>query len=191
MREEPDLGEVLLAHARASIGRELRLTVGEPPTHSVLADIGATFVTLRKNGALRGCIGTVQAWRGLGEDVRANAVAAAFHDPRFEPAGRDELAAIAIEVSLIGPSEPLRAADEAEALARLVPGVDGLVVTCGRRRATFLPQVWEQLSEPRAFLAELKRKAGLPPGYWSDDLALARYRVTKFIEPAALPGEAP
>jgi AmmeMemoRadiSam system protein A len=186
MCEEPELGDVLLAQARAAIGRELRLAVREPPTHPVLADVGATFVTLRKNGALRGCIGTVQAWRVLGEDVRANAVAAAFHDPRFDRTACDELAAIAIEVSLIGPSEPLRAADEADALAQLMPGVDGVVLICGRRRATFLPQVWEQLAEPRAFMAELKRKAGLPAGYWSADVALARYRVTKFTEPAGV-----
>ena len=189
MREELDLGDVLLAQARAAIGRELRVNGREPPTSAALAGAGATFVTLRKAGALRGCIGTVQARRTLGEDVRANAVAAAFHDPRFAPTTRDEFAAIVVEVSLLGPSEPLGAAAEAEALAMLIPGVDGVVLTCGRRRATFLPQVWDQLPAPRAFLAELKRKAGVPPDYWGADVALARYRVAKFVESAPIAGK--
>ena len=127
-------------------------------------------MTLRREGELRGCIGTVDAWRPLGEDVRANAVAAAFHDPRFPPLARDEFDDTSIEVSLLGPHEPVPASDEAQALATLRPGVDGVLLECGRRRATFLPQVWEQLPEPREFLRALKRKAGLAGDFWSDEV---------------------
>ena len=181
----PDLGDTLLAHARFAIGREFDVATNVAPVHPALSAPSATFVTLRKQGALRGCIGTVDAWRPLGEDVRANAVAAAFNDPRFPPLRPDEYDDLAVEVSLLSASVPLRVRDEADALAQLVPGVDGVILTSGRRRATFLPQVWEQLPDARTFLGELKRKAGLPYDYWGPEIALARYRVDKFAEKAA------
>jgi AmmeMemoRadiSam system protein A len=182
MPNHTDLGAALLTHARAAIGEELRVRIPAPSRHAALAAPGATFVTLRSGGELRGCIGSIEAWRPLGVDVRANAVAAAIRDPRFAPLAAAEFGAITVEVSLLGRSEPLPVEDEADALSRLRPNVDGLVLECGRRRATFLPQVWEQLPEPREFLAALKHKAGLPAEFWSADIVLSRYSVAKFVE---------
>ncbi len=142
---------------------------------------GATFVTLHDaRGALRGCIGRLEATRPLGEDVRANAIAAAFEDPRFAPLSAIEWPGLQVEVSLLGPTEPLYARDEAHALAQLRPGVDGLILQWRHARATFLPQVWAQLPEPAAFVAALKQKAGLPADFWAVDVRLARYRVRSF-----------
>jgi AmmeMemoRadiSam system protein A len=178
----PDIGPLLLALARSAIARELG--VGCPQIADDLAQIGATFVTLRSGGDLRGCIGTIDAWRPLGEDVRENAVAAAFRDPRFPPLRQDELAQVSIEVSLLNPSEPLPPCDEASLAAALRPGIDGVVFTCARHRATFLPQVWEQLPQPQDFLRALKRKAGLVEDFWSDNVRISRYTVEKYCEGA-------
>lgn len=145
---------------------------------------GASFVTLTQNGQLRGCIGTPEAWRPLKEDVAANAVAAALRDPRFTPLQAREWPQTRVEVSVLSSLEPMAFDNEAQALAQLRPGVDGLVLTCGRHRATFLPQVWEQLPDPALFLAQLKRKAGLSTHFWSPDLRLERFTVTKWKEPA-------
>ncbi len=184
MKHDTELGDVLLTLARAAIGDRLGVAAGAAPSHAALAADGATFVTLRMGGELRGCIGTLEAHRALGADVRANAVAAAFRDPRFTPLTFGEFTATAIEVSVLGRSEPLPAVDERDALARLRPGVDGVILACGHRRATFLPQVWEQLPDPRAFLAALKRKAGLPDDFWDARVTLARYAVVKYAERA-------
>ena len=143
---------------------------------------GACFVTLSQEGKLRGCIGSLEAWRALREDVRANARAAAFSDPRFPPLAQDELARIRVEVSLLTPPQPLSFAGEEEALRQLRPGVDGVVLEQGSHRSTFLPQVWESLPDPRQFLAQLKIKAGLPPDFRSKDLRLSRYQVQKWKE---------
>ncbi|MCC6196909.1 MAG: AmmeMemoRadiSam system protein A, partial [Burkholderiales bacterium] len=141
-------------------------------------------VTLRIKGDLRGCIGTVNAYRALAEDVRANARAAAFQDPRFAPLARDEFTATSIEVSLLGRPEAIVAPDEDAALAQLCPKLDGVVLEARSGRATFLPQVWEQLPDRREFLLALKRKAGLAPGFWDSSVRLSRYRVEKFVEAA-------
>lgn len=145
---------------------------------------GASFVTLTRNGHLRGCIGTTQPWRPLKEDVQANAVAAALKDSRFTPLHAQEWPHTQVEVSVLSPLEPLAFDSEGQALAQLRPGVDGLVLTSGRHRATFLPQVWEQLPDPALFLTQLRRKAGLPDQFWSPDLRLERFTVTKWKEPA-------
>ncbi|WP_153116792.1 AmmeMemoRadiSam system protein A [Rhodocyclus tenuis] len=143
---------------------------------------GATFVTITEYGRLRGCIGSLEAWRPLIDDVRANALAAAFRDSRFAPLTAAELAAIRVEVSLLGASTPLDFRNEAEALAQLRPGQDGVILSCDGRRATFLPQVWDELPDPPEFLAQLKRKAGLPAAYWNERIALSRYAVQKWQE---------
>lgn len=147
-----------------------------------LAEHGACFVTLTMHGVLRGCIGTLEAHRPLLHDVRANAVAAAFRDPRFPPLLYDELPHIAVEVSLLAPPEPMVYRDETDALAQLRPHEDGLIFRFGPYRSTFLPQVWEQLPDPRRFMAHLKQKAGLPADFWSPEVALSRYRVDKWKE---------
>jgi AmmeMemoRadiSam system protein A len=178
----PELGASLLEFARAAIAAELEMARAAEPAPDRMAAIGATFVTLRRAGELRGCIGTVDAWRPLADDVRANAVAAAFRDPRFTPLTRTEFSDTTIEVSLLASAEPVLAADEAEALVMLRPGIDGVILEFKRHRATFLPQVWEQLPEPRDFLDALRHKAGLPARFWSDDMRLSRYAVAKFAE---------
>lgn len=138
---------------------------------------GACFVTLNLHGELRGCIGTLQAYRPLVQDVVDNAFKSAFHDPRFSPVSRPELTALEIHLSLLSPSEPIGFRNEQELLQQLRPGIDGVVLQDGRHRATFLPQVWESLPEPAAFIAQLKHKAGLPAHYWSDTLTVRRYTV--------------
>ena len=154
---------------------------------------GASFVTLTSGrapgGALRGCIGSLEARRPLREDVEANAVAAALHDPRFAPLTARELDDTVVEVSVLSVPAALPAADEAELLARLRPGVDGVVLSACGRRATFLPQVWEQLPDPADFLARLRRKAGLPADYWGRDVVVETYTVTAWQE--AAPGVVP
>jgi AmmeMemoRadiSam system protein A len=181
----PDIGPPLLALARDAITRELGVARASLAIPEALAAIGATFVTLRRDGNLRGCIGTVEAWRPLADDVRANALAAAFRDPRFPPLQCVELERVAIEVSLLNPTEPLPPGHEDGLAATLRPGVDGVVLEHACRRATFLPQVWEQLPQPREFLRALKRKAGLAEDFWSDDVRVSRYTVLKFVEGAS------
>lgn len=179
---DESLGAALLARARNAIADALRLPTSPEPAHAALAEPGATFVTLRHGGQLRGCIGTLEARRPLDHDVRMHALAAAFQDARFEAVREDEFAALEIEVSLLGPSEPLQVDSEAQALRALQPGVDGVILEYQGRRATFLPQVWAQLGSPEAFLAALKRKAGLAEDFWTDQLRLSRYRVRRFEE---------
>jgi AmmeMemoRadiSam system protein B/AmmeMemoRadiSam system protein A len=177
-----DIGPVLLARARNAITAKLKpATLAEPP-HSALNQPGATFVTLTQNGALRGCIGSLQAHRSLEQDVRANAVAAAFSDPRFPPLKLEELPRTRVEVSLLTAPQPMSFSSEADALRQLRPNVDGVIFIAGQRRSTFLPQVWEQLPEPRQFMAHLKQKAGLPADYWSAEVQLQRYEVQKWKE---------
>lgn len=144
---------------------------------------GASFVTLTADGDLRGCIGTLEAWRALAEDVAANAQSAAFSDYRFPPLTARELPSLRVEVSVLGPARPLAAASEDEAIASLVPGRDGVILAIDGRRATYLPQVWDSLPDPQDFLSQLKRKAGLPTDFWSPSIALWRYEVRKWREP--------
>lgn len=140
-------------------------------------DNGAAFVTLKKAGQLRGCIGSLSAHRPLAEDVSENAYAAAFRDPRFPPLRSEELDGLEISISVLTPPQRLSFASEQELLAQLRPGVDGLILTEGGRRGTFLPSVWESYPEPAVFLRHLKMKAGLPPDYWSDTVSVERYET--------------
>lgn len=182
-------GQTLLPIARASIvgalGRRQAALEAAPWLH----EPGACFVTLTQQGELRGCIGSLGAHRPLLADVKANAVAAAFHDPRFAPLSARELEITEVEVSLLSPMQALTFASEAEALAQLRPGLDGVVFEFGARRSTFLPQVWEQLPDTDAFMAHLKHKAGLPVSFWAEGVRLQRYTVSKWKESelAALP----
>jgi hypothetical protein len=182
--EQPDeeKGSTLLKLARAEIAQQLGQAMHAPADAPWLAEHGACFVTLTRHGELRGCIGTLEAHRPLGVDVRENAVAAAFRDPRFMPLSRVEFDDIRVEVSLLSPTQALVVASEEHALASLRPGVDGVVFEYRHYRSTFLPQVWEQLPEPAEFLAYLKRKAGLPVDFWAEDVRLSRYTVSKWKE---------
>ena len=148
-----------------------------------LRTLGASFVTLTKQGALRGCIGALNARSPLAEDVQQHAVDAALYDPRFIPVQADEIEAITIEVSVLSEPEPIPATDPMEIPKLLRPGVDGVVVRCGGRRATFLPQVWKKVSTPEQFLAMLCQKAGLPNEAWKqDNVQILVYHVESFHE---------
>ncbi len=176
-------GAALLAIARSALIEAVsgtRTETAEPPES--LREERATFVTLTRHGELRGCIGTLEPRRSLYDDVRENARAAALRDTRFAPVGADELDDISVEVSVLSPLREIEHRDEDELLAILRPGVDGLVIAHEARRATFLPQVWESLPHPRAFVQALKTKAGLARDFWSDDLRAWRFTVEKFGE---------
>ncbi|MDP2111404.1 MAG: AmmeMemoRadiSam system protein A [Thiobacillus sp.] len=178
-------GATLLKLARSEIATKLGHDVSSPAQAGWLAEPGASFVTLTRQGELRGCIGTLEAHRPLGLDVRENAVAAAFRDPRFLPLTRVEFDEIRVEVSVLSPSEVLVVASEEHALATLRPNVDGVVFEYRHYRSTFLPQVWEQLPDPAEFMAHLKRKAGLPMDFWAEEVRLSRYTVSKWKESSA------
>ena len=181
----PEWGPVLLDLARASLLEALKLRrADEVREHheSWLEDPGACFVTLRRLGQLRGCVGSIRAYRPLREDVWSNARAAAFHDTRFSPVGPGEMPEIHLEISLLSAPEPVAVTCEDDACQILRPGSDGVIFEWGQCHSTFLPQVWDQLPDPLDFLAHLKHKAGLPPRFWAPDVKLWRYAVTKFEE---------
>jgi hypothetical protein len=180
--QDTELGNALLALARGAIGERLGLNGSTAAGHEALDRPGATFVTLTQQGQLRGCIGSLEAHRALGHDVRENALAAAFRDPRFTPLATGEFEFTRVEVSLLTSPAPMSFADEADFMAQLRPGIDGIVFQYGRHRSTFLPQVWESLPDPNLFMQQLKRKAGLPPNFWHESVTIARYEVTKWKE---------
>jgi len=178
---------MLLTLARDSIregfetGRALTVEPAQWP--EVLQRNGASFVTLKRpDDSLRGCIGTLEARQPLVTDVAEHAHAAAFRDPRFQPLAAHELEEVHLELSILSRPEPLPVASEAELLAALQPGEDGLILEDGVHRGTFLPAVWESLPEPVDFVRQLKRKAGLPSDYWSPSLTIKRYRTESFGE---------
>lgn len=140
----------------------------------------ATFVTLYINNELRGCIGTLEANNPLVIDIAHNARAAAFQDPRFPPVNKDEFEKLSVHISILGEAEPMSFSDEQDLINQLRPGTDGLILTDGYRRGTFLPSVWESLPEPQNFLQHLKIKAGLPANYWSDTIKISRYTTNSF-----------
>lgn len=177
-----DLGDRLLTRARAAIEHALGLRDAPPDDDPALTERGATFVTLTRDGKLRGCIGSIKPQRSLAEDVAANAQAAALRDTRFSPLTADEWPGVRVEVSQLGRAEFIEATDEATVLERLRPGEDGVILFNGCQQATFLPQVWEQLPEPRAFLAALKVKAGLSADFWGPAIMVATYPVRKWRE---------
>jgi AmmeMemoRadiSam system protein A len=179
-----EAGRTLLGIARAAIAHRFGELPAAPRVDAPLwlRQAGATFVTLTRAGKLRGCIGSLEARRALGEDVLANALAAAFGDPRFTPLTAAEWPGSALEVSLLSTPKPIHFADEAELLASIHAGEDGLIVQLDDRRATFLPQVWTSIPDKRRFLAELLAKAGLPADTRLARCRVSRYRVMKWRE---------
>ena len=142
-----------------------------------------TFVTLKINGQLRGCIGNLTSTETVLEGVKRNAIHAAFHDPRFAPLSKEELGRTEIEVSILTVPQPLVFRDWQELIKKLRVHVDGVIIRKGHASATFLPQVWEQLPRPEAFLAQLCRKAGLPSQAWKNsELDVLTYQVQYFEE---------
>ena len=177
----------LLAVARASIESGLRsglpLQVDPAAFPPALREPRASFVTLRAAGALRGCVGSLEACRPLVSDVAHNAFAAANRDPRFPPLHRSEAPRIELHVSVLSAPEPIHFRTEPQLLEALEPGVHGLWITAGSRRATFLPQVWQELPDPHEFLHQLLAKAGIAPGLSWDTLEAARYTVEECVGP--------
>jgi len=180
---QPDQKTLLLTAAR-SIAHGLRNGAALPIVLSQfppsLAAQRATFVTLTINTELRGCIGTLEAYRPLIEDVAANAHAAAFRDPRFYPLSQSEYPLLDIHISVLSEPEPMKVESEADLIAQIRPQIDGLILEDGARRGTFLPSVWESLPDPREFLAHLKHKAGLPLATWPSTLRVWRYTTFSF-----------
>ena len=148
-----------------------------------LCEPGASFVTLTEDGELRGCIGVLEAYQPLVEDVREHAVAAAQEDFRFYPVRPKEVPFIKIEISRLTQPQPLDYASPDELVRRLRPGIDGVILRDGMRRATFLPQVWEKLPDPANFLSNLCAKMGVSENAWrKKPLAVWTYQVEEFHE---------
>jgi AmmeMemoRadiSam system protein A len=149
-----------------------------------LAEWGASFVTLtERDGALRGCIGALEAYQALAEDVREHALAAALEDYRFEPVRPAEVPLLRIEISRLTPTVPLVYDGPDDLLRKLRPGVDGVVLSDGVRRATFLPQVWQKLPDPVQFLGNLCNKMGASTSLWRRQLlTVLVYQVEEFAE---------
>ncbi len=184
MGDSVNKARLLTGTARAAIAKQLDLTAEQMNSDAItwMQEPGACFVTLYLHGALRGCIGSLETYRPLIEDVRANALAAAFHDHRFAPLTAEEFAYVQVEVSVLSSLEAMHARNENIALSKLRPGIDGVVFKFGLYKATFLPQVWAQLPDPKAFLAQLKIKAGLSADFWHPEVLLYKYQVNKFRE---------
>lgn len=185
--DQNERGRILLSIARRSIADALQIdTAGDVAFVDTmaqwLAEPGATFITLTQQQRLRGCIGSLQAHQSLLENVRSNAVAAALHDNRFSPVTVREFASIDIEASLLSALEPLTFVNEKGASSQLRPGIDGVILTWGVHRSTFLPQVWDSLPQTHEFLVQLKLKAGLDADFWDDAICLSRYTVQKWRE---------
>lgn len=177
-------GPSLVLLATASIDHGLahgRPAPADPAEHPTeLQQTGACFITLTRSGKLRGCIGSPEAHRPLAADVAANAFRAAFEDPRFPPLAPSERSGLHLSISVLSPQSPMTFATEQEFMEQLRPDVDGLVIADGKRRALFLPSVWSQLPDPAAFVARLKRKAGLAADHWSDSFQAWRF-VTESV----------
>ena len=174
----------LLRVAERSVARGLAEGCAHEPDPSeydgVMAAAGASFVTLQRDGALLGCIGTIDPVRPLVSDVAMNAFAAAFEDPRLPSVTAEDVEQATFKVSVLTPTEPLAVADREALTAALQPGVDGILIEAPGHRATFLPSVWEQLPTPTEFLDQLWRKAGLRPRSWPRGLQVHRYRTEEF-----------
>ena len=174
----------LLEVARRSIehgllsGRPLSVTPSE--YHRDLKAVRASFVTLQRQGQLRGCIGHLEAVQPLVVDVAENAFAAAFRDPRFAPLGAEEWPEVHIQLSILTPPEPLLFRDEADLLGQIQPGEDGLILQDGPNRGTFLPSVWDSLPDAHEFLTHLKLTAGLAANHWSGHVEVYRYHTESF-----------
>ena len=177
----------LLNLARGSInsglvsGQPLPINV-DSLEEGLRAKVGV-FVTLTINGKLRGCIGNLQSNKALGVSVADNAFGAAFRDPRFGELESREFPVTRIEISVLSPMARVEAESRTALLQAIHPGADGLLLEDGKHRSTFLPQVWEQLTEPEHFVDQLLLKAGLPADHWSPTLSFKRYHSLSFAEP--------
>lgn len=176
------LDAIVLRIAKSSILREFNSSYDFDKnkllkSYTFLKEDGASFVTLKYDDHLRGCIGSVVAHRSLMSDIAANAVSAAFHDPRFHQLHENELPHISVEVSVLSEPTLLEYEDFDDLLKKVVPDIDGLILKHQGYQGTFLPQVWEQLPSPKEFLGHLSMKAGLNPSVYAEHPTIYRYRV--------------
>lgn len=186
-------GTVLLEAARRTL-EEVTLDSKIPleavlapyiPYDPALAEPRAVFITLttRQEDTLRGCTGTLGARLPLIEEVAYSTRNTAFRDPRFAPVQASEVPFLRIEVSILTPPRPLPYATPQELVESLTPGVDGVTLMYKERRATLLPQVWENIPDPANFLAALCKKMGLPEDLWqSGQMSAEIYGAIKLIE---------
>jgi uncharacterized protein len=181
-------GTALARLAAAVVGARLaeRPVPDAVPQRPALTAVGASFVTLEAAGRLRGCIGTIEAARPLYLDVIRNAQRA-MRDPRMPPVVAAEWPNLDVKVAVLTPGGPLPAATREEFTAALRPGVDGVLIIDGKRRATFLPAVWAKLSEPARFTAALLAKGGWPETGWPAGLTASRYTTVEYRDPAPRP----
>lgn len=181
-----EYGPRLIRLVKETIGNKLGLVPEVDRSgldDEVLSRDLATFVTLKKDNTLRGCIGNLEPVGPLLESIADNACHAAFDDHRFSPLSKEEFADVVVDISILTRPQPLAYADGDDLLAKLRPGKDGVILKKGRARATFLPQVWDQLPQPRIFLEHLCRKAGLAPTAWRDQYPdILIYQVQSFHE---------
>ncbi|MCW5576439.1 MAG: AmmeMemoRadiSam system protein A [Burkholderiales bacterium] len=174
-------GHLLLPLARAAISHALGGNARAPAADAAwLQAPGAAFVTLIRDGRLRGRRGTLDAMRTLHDDVTANAVEAALRDPCFAPLTSDELAATEIEVAVLSKLETVDTSSEAAALSGIHAGMHGLALSYGHHHGIFLPEAWAEHADPADFLAHLKYRAGLPPDFWDPVMELRRYTVARW-----------
>jgi AmmeMemoRadiSam system protein A len=176
--------KLLLVLARDSIqhgldhGRSLTIEVEAFPP--VLQKHAAAFVTLEKQHQLRGCIGSVEAYRPLVADVAEHAWNAAFQDPRFTPLTPKEFLQLHIDISVLTQPETMTINSEEDLKDQIVPGIDGLIIKDGYQRGVFLPAVWEKLPDVDSFLSHLKQKAGIPADYWSNSISCQKFHSFEF-----------
>lgn len=184
-------GQVLVQLARKTIADQLEDGRGGTADDELQAEFQdqsfqrhcGTFVTLKIDGKLRGCIGSLTSKESVVENVRRNALNAAFHDPRFSALSKEELSRADIEVSILSEPKPLSYQDASDLITELRPHIDGVIIRKGPASATFLPQVWEQLPRPENFLNNLCLKAGLSSDDWqSGELEVSTYQVQYFEE---------
>lgn len=176
--------KILLRIARESIRYELETKKRYHPSGDfdpALIEPGATFVTLKIRESLRGCMGSIEATMPLIEDVAKNASNAAFRDPRFPPLEINELSSVHISISILSRFERIDARNKDELIASIRPGIDGILLEDGPRRATFLPSVWESLTEPEEFIAHLMAKGGFPRESELENAIFYRY-TAQYIE---------
>jgi len=180
-------GKYLISTARKTIEERLYdrrdTTQPDPALSPKFSEKRGTFVTLTIDGGLRGCIGHIIPQETLLEGVKVNAINAAFRDPRFRPLTKEEWNRIKVEVSILTDPKPLAYSGGDDLLAKLRPGIDGVIIRKGLKQATFLPQVWEQLPDPKEFLMHLCMKAGLDANAWqTEELEVSTYQVQAFEE---------
>lgn len=182
-------GKLLLSFARKTIGYKLgenknpEKEIEQQATHTILEKKCGTFVTLHVNGNLRGCIGNIEPEKTIFESVKDNAGYAAFKDSRFTPVSKNEFDTIDIEISILTPPKQLEYADGEQLVKIIKPNIDGVILSKGYKKATFLPQVWEQLGTPEQFLSRLCQKAGLSEDEWkTGSLDVFVYQVQMFEE---------